>query len=285
LLANTTRLLALFLALSCHALSQPPPPTPAKTSETRKQNGNAKSAQTDGRGDIPPGAANTPAAGVKGADTTKEEREPAPLDWNFWLTVVIASASVAQAMIYYFQTRLMRSSLEVTREAAAVTAQMVIASIEAQRPHVYVQANGNPIATISEPDSPRVVLNINNLGATPAYGVTYEKWIEVIRAPFTDFSGNAFHIRATSPVVLLPSKPLTVNIPIRPMPTPERMRQLQKFESHVCIRMKISYRDSLRSCRCVEFGYRVELNGLGYLPKYNHEAVDLPAADGSLSSR
>ncbi len=143
------------------------------------------------------------------------------------------------------------------------------ALIESQRPKISATAHGNPTATLADRYARRVEIGLRNNGMTPAYDFVYESWIEILPFPFGDFTPLASHYKETNPMVLYPdTQPLVINIPIQTAVTEEEMQAVRKLRLHVCIRLYVTYRDAFGP-RTSNFGYYVQPNGLGFLPKYN----------------
>jgi hypothetical protein len=143
------------------------------------------------------------------------------------------------------------------------------ALIESQRPKISATAHGNPRTTLADSSARRVEINLRNNGATPAYDLLYESWIEILPFPFGDFTPLASHYKETNLMVLYPdTQPLVINIPIQTTVTEEQMHAVRRLRLHVCVRLSVTYRDAFGS-RTANFGYYVQPNGLGFLPKYN----------------
>ena len=141
--------------------------------------------------------------------------------------------------------------------------------VEGQRPKLTASAPADPSKTLADPESRRVLLNLENKGTTPAYDLVYESWIEILPFPFNDFTPLASYFKSPSPTVLHPnSQPLVLNIPIQTEVTEEQMRAVKRLDRYVCIRIHVSYRDAFGP-REENFGYYAMKQGLGILPKYN----------------
>lgn len=64
------------------------------------------------------------------------------------------------------------------------------------------------------------------------------------------------------------SQPTILNIPIQEEVTPEQIQAVVNFALYVCVRVRVTYRDAFGK-RYSNFGYYVQKQGFGFLPKYN----------------
>lgn len=164
-----------------------------------------------------------------------------------------------------------RAADAAAKSVEAINRQCAIV-IESQRPHISAEAHGNPARTFIQDN--RVELELHNVGATPAYGVLYETWIELLRLPFVDFTPGADHYAHKESTVLYPRRgPMILNIPLRTGVTPEQMNEVRHLTLHICFRIHVHYRDGYKNEQDANFGFWLQPDGLGFLPKYNDEPV------------
>ena len=138
-----------------------------------------------------------------------------------------------------------------------------------QRAQLAADAHGNPVKDLLS-DTPRVLLQLVNRGLTPAYSVCYETWLEILPFPFVDFTPNAEYFKTANAMTLYASHaPIIINIPFTKGLTEVERDDIRKLRQYVCIRLRAEYRDARISGRYADFGFWVEPDGLGFLPKYN----------------
>jgi len=190
------------------------------------------------------------------------------LNWHWFLSPGkpewwLVFAAFATLFVIAWQAVEMRRATQAMRDNTNVL-------IKSQRPHIAAKAKSLPTQTLADRSAPRVEISLFNRGLTPAYGFSYESWIELLPLPFVDFTSSADYFKSTEEMVLYPSHdPLIVNIPIRSGVTEEQFTDLRKLRLYVCVRVRVEYKDAFSPKRCADFGFYVLPDGLGFLPKYN----------------
>lgn len=178
---------------------------------------------------------------------------------EWWLVF----AAFVTLIVIAWQAVEMRRATQAMRENTDVV-------IKSQSPQIAADAHGNPSRTLLDHNEPRVQLDLFNRGLTPAYGVVYDSWIELLPQPFVDFTPSADHFKSTEESVLYPNhSPITVNIPIRSGLTEPQLTDLTKLRLYACVRVRVEYRDLFKRKRFADFGFYITAEGLGFLPKYN----------------
>jgi hypothetical protein len=85
-----------------------------------------------------------------------------------------------------------------------------------------------------------------------------------------DFSPSAEYFKSETRRVLYANHaPLVSNIPFGKGLTQVEREGVRHICRFVCIRLRAEYRDARMSARYADFGFCVEHDGLGFLPKYN----------------
>jgi hypothetical protein len=106
------------LALTCFAFaqSQPPPPTPSKDSRIKQQTAGDENSDADNHKRVPPISVvvNTP---ITQGETQQQHSSSSTEHVIEILTLFIFLATAAQAIIYAFQTGVMKKSLAATQKA------------------------------------------------------------------------------------------------------------------------------------------------------------------------
>jgi len=121
-----------------------------------------------------------------------------------------------------------------------------------------------------------------NKGPTTATSLSYEWWIEVlpfneaVPDDFTDFTVSAHHFILDHRVAVYPGQqPLVIHIPLDRNFTTIEHREILSLLKRVCIRVRVTYRDAFSPLRHhADFGYWVQKDGLGFLPKYNDSGAE-----------
>ena len=204
---------------------------------------------------------------VKGAEKT----EPKATTWyaalerpDWWLVIIAALTGLAIC----YQGREMTRATAVMREQSTTLRSTLEAMWQGSRAHLVTKPHGNCAQDLMS-DNPRIQVELSNSGETPAYDATYETWIEILPFPFSDFTDGATRFKSKRRTLQPHGEPTVVRIPLKRSLTKEERAALQGFTLYACIRVRVEYRDSLRLHRYTEFGYYVQKNGLGFLPKYN----------------
>jgi hypothetical protein len=117
---------------------------------------------------------------------------------------------------------------EASARSAQKSADVLIAS---QRPQISAKPNGNPGKDFCSPKGQHIKIDVYNTGLTIAYDCVCETWLEVFPEPFVDFTENAEYSKRLNTFSLYPKdKPVTVNIPIEKMLSPERIRAIMQHQ-------------------------------------------------------
>ncbi|HXQ26870.1 MAG TPA: hypothetical protein VN822_10715 [Candidatus Acidoferrales bacterium] len=144
------------------------------------------------------------------------------------------------------------------------------ALVEGQRPIIFAKCHGDAAKTFADRDARRIELALENRGQHRARDLVYETWIEILPFPFTDFTAAATHFKCIDPITLYPGDVgFTVNVPIQRQVTDEEWAAIRSLELHVCVRIRVSYKDAFGQT-IADFGYYVTPRGMAYLPKYNN---------------
>jgi hypothetical protein len=138
-----------------------------------------------------------------------------------------------------------------------------------QRAQLAVEAHGIPINELIS-DHPRVQLELTNRGTTPAYNCVYESWIELLPRDCEDFTALVEHFKAPYSFVLFQAQgPMVINIPFQNGLTITQKQDVGRALKTAFVRIRVEYRDRRKSRRYIDFGYRVDLEGLATLAKYS----------------
>jgi hypothetical protein len=147
------------------------------------------------------------------------------------------------------------------------------------RPDIVVSQRARLIVLVPKPmpipaigHELQVVVDLKNVGQTPAYSCTYQTWIEMLSVPFTDFTNGADRSESPAPTPIYPNSPVTNSIRIvrREGLTPAELRSWQEGQTNLCFKIYLEYTDEFRSLRRANFGYEIGPAHLGLLPKYNN---------------
>lgn len=172
------RWIAVLTFSICLAQSQPPSPGPAKIGQEKKNGTSRVDTNTQDRKDNPSVSAvvNTP---VTQSPAEQKNSPSSPEHVIELLTGAIALATIAQAVIYFFQTQLMSKSLTETAkaaDAAKASADAAITQFEVtQRPWCKIALSASQGIT-SRDDTMffDFVVEIENVGPSPATSYHYE---------------------------------------------------------------------------------------------------------------
>ena len=161
-------------------------------------------------------------------------------------------------------------TLGVIEKQTHVMERQTTALIEGQRPMVYARCHGDATATFADREARRIELALENKGQHRARDLVYETWIEILPFPFVDFTEAATKYKSINPITLYPGDTnFIVNIPIQREVTEEEWAAIRRLMLHVCVRIRISYRDAFGQTTA-DFGYYVTPRGMSYLTKYNN---------------
>ena len=169
----------------------------------------------------------------------------------------------ASLIVILFQANEMRKATIAMRDNTSIV-------LEGLRPAIAAKPHGDPTKDLIDPMGSRMRIALSNTGTTPAYGLVYESWIEILPFPFQDFTSSAEYHKAVDATVVYPDhSPLIINIPIAKGMTPQQREEVRHDRWHVCVRVRVEYKDFRRTKRYANFGFFVLHDGLGTLPKYN----------------
>src|ERR1700675_2942053 len=129
------------------------------------------------------------------------------------------------------------------RRQANVAARNAEAFMFSHRAQLAAAPHDDPARDLASAE-PRVRISIENVGATTAYDLTYESWIELLSFPFEDFTGGADHFASLNPCAIYPKhQGMTVNVPIRAGLTQAEREDMLHNRRFICIRVLVNYTD------------------------------------------
>src|SRR5665213_2726591 len=161
--------------------------------------------------------------------------------------------------------------LERQTEAARIAAESAKDSAEAlwagQRAQLSVAAYGSPIDDIVS-KTPRVQIELANRGMTPAYDCSYDTWIEILPKDCKDFTELAEYFVEPGHSVIFQGRTIVISIALSRLPD-EHLNAIRRGEKTAFVRIRVEYSDSKESGRFIDFGFRVDFQGLSPIAKYN----------------
>jgi hypothetical protein len=165
----------------------------------------------------------------------------------FWVGVITVAVLIAQA-----------NEMRKTTEAMWT----------GQRAHLAIDINANPLEDLLS-KHPRIRLNLVNKGLTPAYDCVYESWIEILPRDCEDFTPRAEYFKAPNAIPVFPDAPIMLRIPF-PNGLPEsQLHEIKNAKKTGYVRVRAEYRDARNSTRYIDFGFRVEIDGISPMRKYS----------------
>ncbi len=208
----------------------------------------------------------------------KDFYDKAPVWVNIALAIVGAlGIGVGVCTLFFIRAQaveMRRATQEMSRSAKA-TEESVSAFVAAQGPQLTARAYGKPPDDVFS-GTPRVQMQLFNQGPTAAHDLSYEFWIEVLPFDFVDFSAAASYYKSEHRLsVYQRQHPVILNMPLGRVLSEVELHQIRNLEKKVCLRIKATYRDPFSPLRrYVNFGYWVQSDGLGFLPKYNDSGTE-----------
>jgi hypothetical protein len=176
---------------------------------------------------------------------------------------LVGIAGVFGAM---FTLRAMKEQAGLMDRQVKVMEGQLEAQMESLRARLTIGFTENPFKRIVEGKMPLIIAKFINTGATPAYNVIPETWIEVTPIPFTDFTDKAVYFKGER-LSVYPSQPLFYEIPLTRILTFEEAKSMSEVQCAVCVRIRLTYQTCGKPKYC-DFAYRSLLNGMETLPKY-----------------
>lgn len=222
-------------------------------------------------------AHDTSQAAQSGADIETQRQLAEFTKYLVWVGGIQAFILAGTLLLIWRQANLLQTHaghLKCLANAAAANAVAAKKSaevlLEGQRPTIAAAIVGNPTKDLHDRDAPRIQVSISNKGATTAYELTYQSWIELLPFPFIDFTEEADHFASENPYSLYPNHdPVALNIPIRKGLTEAQLKDLRELKVYACVRVRVAFRDAFSPSRYSNFGFYVMREGAGFLPKYN----------------
>jgi len=123
------------------------------------------------------------------------------INYTFWLVVV----SAFQGLILFFTLRATNKSANAAKESADA----FMVSQRAQLIPKVLKPIPNQVG-----HELQVVIELHNLGLTPAYSCTYQTWIQMLPVPFVDFTDAADHAESPSPATVYSNGPVPTSVTI-----------------------------------------------------------------------
>ncbi len=182
--------------------------------------------------------------------------------------VVVGALQVIGLLVQaYFLCRALRA----TEKAATATTDSVKLALEGMRAQVIVNVR-NPILGFNVGQKPSFVVDLRNVASTAAYHVSYETWIEVVKAPFFDFTSAADYFKIPNTIAIHPNDqiPITVQIELQhPLSVTEAVGIAQNNTDLLCYRIHLTWDDAFGKPHWADFAHGFNGQGIGPLPKYN----------------
>jgi hypothetical protein len=218
-----------------------------------------------------PAAASVPNSLRNPAAPQNKQSEPnrtSQYTWRDYLREAFGAAYLSNWLLAIFALIAAIVALRTLRSIERQT----VAIVESQRPKFTLVPHPDSMQRLWDREAPRVLIKLSNVGLTSARNLVYETWMEIVSAPFVDFSSAAEYSKVSTPLTLRPSEsPIVVNIPIKPIPTADEWSALVSHEREVCFRVCVTFADAFAPRRQVNFGFVVQPQGFAFLPKYNDE--------------
>jgi hypothetical protein len=176
-------------------------------------------------------------------------------------------ATVVGVVIGIFGLGFLIKQTNATKKAADAALLNANILLESQRPKITA-IGINTLENIFQSDSPRINIGLSNKGMTTAYDCVYETWVELLPFPFEDFTSSAQYFKSEAAFALYPTQEMAINTPLKKKPTQSDLVDISRSKKLLCIRIRVGYRD-FKENRVSNFGYFIQYDGLGFLPKYN----------------
>ncbi|MDL1981669.1 MAG: hypothetical protein LWX02_09425 [Deltaproteobacteria bacterium] len=251
-------ILCLF-ANSTIAKSEPPSPTPTKTSNEPKSHPKGQKNTTSNQQQITDRSISSDNSAItqqtKPPANDKSDKKDSNATTNWWIvvfTAVLALAAVAQFFTALFQLRRLRQTVEVTKEAADAakksadaTERTVLAmQATAQRQlRAYVCVPGATIKMLKKTDGTyaHVVLRYKNAGQTPGHDVRTWIALHIAEYPLNKVLVQPPHDAKYSPFIISPGSEQFLPNEIRI--TPEQLPVFGTIKATLYVYGEILYRD------------------------------------------
>ena len=168
------------------------------------------------------------------------------------------------------QTATARIAADAAKQSAESAERSTIVLMVSQSPQLVLKPHGDIARMLLDDTTPRVEIELLNVGQTTARDLIYETWIELLPFPFQDFTGSATHFVCDIPMALSPraGNPV-INIPFQKPFLMIDIADIKSLTRYACFRMCIKYKDEFGDCWYRNFGFYVMATALGMLPKYN----------------
>ena len=173
------------------------------------------------------------------------------------LTLVIAGSGIVTAWAAWRQSRSGKKSAD--------------ALIRAQSAQIQIRID-NPLPKLKVGNPPIIKTDLTNRGATPAYSLKFETWIEIRPFPFDDFTSVASYSAADHTITIYPNAPdpSVIQVIADFELTNQDLSALMANAKLLCLRVRVAYKDAFGIDRWQNFGLFVAGRlGMGYLSKYN----------------
>jgi len=187
--------------------------------------------------------------------------------YTFWLLIVGALQAiifVAQAVIFYY-------TLHATSKSASAAKQSADAYMVSQRAQLMTLVRKPMLPPPSIGHELQVVVELKNIGATPANSCTYQTWIEMLPVPFTEFTDAADYFASPAPTTVYSNSPTPTSLTLarRRALTNGELQWWMNGQINLCFRIYLEYKDAFKCTHHANFGYEVNPEHLGLLAKYN----------------
>jgi hypothetical protein len=206
------------------------------------------------------------------SQTPKQEAHasdpPSDATWYFNLLIAVFTGclvcvGIAQVAVYVNQARIMRRGFRVARRSAEAAKKSADASMRGQRAYVYAYPRQIDAFKFIGKDIPSLIIEIKNVGETPAYKCTFAAWSKAVDHPSNCIFLDKDLIIPPNlkGITLFPKEPYPAGTPIvwpKPLTT-EQLTAWEKGELAICFRVRIQYETAFENGRYTDMGYSYDV--------------------------
>jgi hypothetical protein len=168
-------------------------------------------------------------------------------DWIPFFTLLLVVTAVLQVCLLWRQSKIM---------------------VAQERAYLAVGMEQPPLSTKT---NLVVKFTVTNVGRTPALHAKVKVWVEVVDAPFNDFTDTATVRDDYEPTTFYPNPPNLnrFSIDLKRSLSETEIAAINALTKLLCVRVLVRYTDAFGNHRYGNFGHYLTSVGAAFLPKYN----------------
>lgn len=217
----------------------------------------------------------------KPKEQTANDLQRALVNYQWWLNVFtfgLVIVGLITAIVLVLQMCFLWGTMKATKQAAKAAADNAKAGMLSQRAQIYASPRKeNALGFTYGGMKPSLIVEVRNVGLTPAYNCTFDRWVAVVHDPANyEFPKEPSHFKDPKGVIIFPKEtyPPGIEIPFAAPLESQDVHDWKVGKKELWFRVRFDYTDIFDKPRYVDLGWAYfegKTENPRMLPKY-HDA-------------